>query len=159
MSLREMAQLATDVAEMLEQIDSIQDHIKFSELQDKLCKLRQYAKDSEIVRKAFVIWYKYGLTNFIEKFVKPVENQMSGWDKWHQTYCGDTGDGPDAPPGLIMSWETVNFFMHRSYLGDDFDQIFSQVKDMALRIIEAYKSQEGLCDFWKERLEIISRHR
>jgi len=87
-----------------------------------------------------------------------VEQQVEGWDEWHQTYCGDTDDGPDAPPGLIMSWETVNFFMHRHYLGDDFDQIFSQVKDVALRMIKAYKSCKELHEFWEERLQVISRH-
>lgn len=154
-TLQELAQRALRVDAAISNLEaSVQTHKQFSNLQQELNHLQHAAPNCEAVVQARLKWYLYGLNNFNEHFIQPTVNHEEGWEDWHQNFAGY----PSSAPGLFTHWETLQFFLKRHYLGaEGFFQCYGRFMDMHDAVIGAYRGNDRLQKFWRDRKELIHR--
>lgn len=133
-TLRELAELASRVADKYVHLNAVQTAKQFDEFQDELNMLQIVVPCFRGMFEVRVAWYTLGLSSFVDHFVVPIEQKVEGWDKWHQNYTSFN----NSPPDLLMHYETLWTFLRRSYLGTHgFCEIYPYVELLFGRLVAA----------------------
>ena len=148
-TLQELSELALRVAGKMASLEKVVTPEAFDELREDINWLETAAPRWDAVREVRVRWYEHGLASFETCFVQPAATRLPGWESWDQNACG----GGSSPPGLIMHYVTLSFFLRRCYLGEEFARIFPRCLRALDSIIESIdqSAHPGLYQAWKDR--------